>query len=212
MLRQCAAFSPTAAACLALICCGCDDSQKQPQAEDVPIPLAPSAPGANARPGNQAARRPAGPYDKQFDGIRFTVPAGWKEVELTARQQGFIDARFLVPADGTELQLTCSSTGGGIEANVDRWIGQFRLPPGDKPDVDTILIDGTKATWVDLRGTYEPGMIGSAGPQQNQRMLGVAVPNTPRDFYLKLLGPREAVAEVYDEFREFARSGRLTDD
>jgi hypothetical protein len=40
-------------------------------------------------------------------------------------------------------------------------------------------------------------------------MLGVAIAGKTRDFYLKLVGPREAVAEVRDDFRAFVRSARL---
>jgi hypothetical protein len=142
-------------------------------------------------------------------GFRFTVPENWKRAELTPRQQGFIDARFLIPAPGSELQLTCSSTGGGVQANIDRWIAQFRLAPGEQPIRESLRIDGADATWVDLTGTFDSGMPGSEGPQENWRMLGVAIAGKTRDFYLKLVGPREAVAEVRDDFRAFVRSARL---
>jgi hypothetical protein len=170
-----------------------------------------AAPGGNAG-ADAAAASPDGSAasrEETIAGIRFQIPADWKRVELSPRQQGFIDARFEVPAGDTTLQLTCSSTGGGRQANIDRWIGQFRRPEGEQPQTETLKIDGAEATWVDLAGTFDSGMPGSAGPQENWRMLGVAIAAGPQDFYLKLTGPQDAVAEVHDEFRAFAKSARL---
>ena len=147
--------------------------------------------------------------DETIAGIRFRVPAAWKRAELTPSQQGFIDARFEIPAGDAAVSLTCSSTGGGRQANIDRWIGQFRLSPGEQPQTETLTVDGAEATWVDLTGTFDSRMPGGGGPRENWRMLGVAIAAKQQDFYLKLTGPRDAVSRVHDEFRTFAQSARL---
>jgi hypothetical protein len=193
---------------------------------DVPVPTAPAdgaaepptaepvqADAAAAQQDSDPAKSTETPADELREetiaDIKFKVPADWKRVELTPQQQGFIDARFLIPAGDAEVQLTCSSTGGGRQANIDRWIGQFRLPEGEKPQTETLRIDGAEATWVDLSGTFDSRMPGSGGPQENWRMLGVAIAADGQDFYLKLTGPQAAVAEVHDDFRAFAKSANL---
>jgi hypothetical protein len=206
---------------VALACAGCapETPDKPPEVpvappqNDAGKPAAPAGkadPAANAEtpqsPGGSASSESR---EETVAGVRLRVPADWKRAELTPQQQGFIDARFLVPAGDTELQLTCSSTGGGRQANIDRWIRQFRSPEGEQPQTETLHIDGVDATWVDLAGTFNSGMPGSAGPQENWRLLGVAIPAGGQDFYLKLVGPREAVAGVFEEFRAFAQSARL---
>lgn len=132
-------------------------------------------------------------------------------MELAPSQQGFIDARFQVSTPHGDVTLTCSSNAGGIQTNIQRWIGQFQLPAGQKPVVEPIDVGGKSATWVDLAGKFSPGpMSGSvkAGAPV-ERMLGVAVPLGTRDFYLKLTGSAAAVTEIRTSFRDFVRDARV---
>jgi hypothetical protein len=181
-----------------------------------------------------------GPFEKKFDGIRFAVPAGWKEVELAPAQQGFIDARFLIPTPDGEVSLTFSSNRGGVQSNVERWIGQFQTPPDEKPTVEEFEVSGKPATWVDVHGEFQGGPMsarptsgpgsgtgtgggrgngrgrggGGGGGQRSgtavERMLGVGIPLGSQDFYLKLTGTKAAVGNVRDAFREFVRGARVT--
>jgi hypothetical protein len=206
------AFALTVALVLAI---GCDANQP-PRGADPPVERV--APGVSSGP-STTSPAPAGdkkiprqgPFEKSFDGISFSVPAGWKEVELSPAQQGFIDARFQIPTPHGEVTLTCSSNAGGIETNIRRWMGQFHLPAGKRPVMGDLDVAGKKATWVDLQGEFDPGPMAAAtagGPIE--RMLGVAIPLGSRDFYLKLTGTDAAVSHVRERFREFARDGRPT--
>jgi hypothetical protein len=190
---------------------GCGDAGG-PEAADPPIPVVDLDADFDAEPqddGTEDVLR-TGPFDKRFDGVTLSVPAGWKEVGPAPGQTGFIDARFLIPAGDDEVELTCSVIGGGIEANIDRWIGQFEPPPGEpQPRPEPISAGGVEGTWIDLRGTFHAGSSGRPGPHPDWRMLGAAIPLGERDLYLKLNGPQEAVAQVHDEFRRFVRSARV---
>jgi hypothetical protein len=204
------------AAMLALLC-GCD-SGTSPRSADPPIQtIAPSSGAAlptHSPPSatDQKTLR-TGPFEKSFEGIRFSVPAGWKEVELSGAQQGFIDARFQIPTPHGEVTLTCSSNAGGIETNVRRWVGQFHPPTGKRPVMGELDVAGKKATWVDLQGEFDAGPMAAANTAPTapiERMLGVAIPLGSRDFYLKLTGSDAAVSDVREAFRQFARDGRPT--
>ena len=156
-----------------------------------------------------------GPFEKSFDGISFSVPAGWNEVPLSAQQQGFIDAKFQIPTKDGNATLTCSSNAGGIKSNVNRWIGQFRQQDeAKKPIVEEMEVSGKTATWVDVRGEFNGGMPGmmasNSGGGSIERMLGAAIPLGERDFYLKLTGTNAAVSDVRDAFREFVRGARVS--
>ncbi len=196
---------------------GCDAGDS---ARTVDPPVRTVAPTANT-----AAETPAsgpstdhktlrtGPFEKSFEGINFSIPAGWKEVELSPAQQGFIDARFQIPTPHGDVTLTCSSNAGGIETNVQRWIGQFHPPEGKRPVIGDLDVGGKKATWVDLAGEFDAGPMAGANPGKSgpiERMLGVAIPLGSRDFYLKLTGSDAAVSDIRSAFREFARDGRPT--
>ena len=117
--------------------------------------------------------------------------------------------RLTWPADSHELQLTCSLIGGGIDSNVERWVGQFQMPAGEKPQIEPISVGTAQAKWVELHGTFSAGMMSREPPQENWRMIGVGIPLGQRDFFLKLTGPSDSVAAVRDEFRTFVKSARL---
>lgn len=203
---------------LAAAGCGDDESARRP---DPPVPVAAleSKPvtGPNTGTGQNRGPSPAtgkviktGPFEKAFDGIQFSVPAGWNEVENPTPE--FVDARFQIPTPHGAVKLSFSSNSGGAEVNIQRWIGQFQLPPGKRPIVDDLNVDGAAAKWVDLGGAFVggamPGAPASSGPIE--RMLGVAIPLGSRDFYLKLTGTDAAVSDVRDAFREFVRSARIS--
>ena len=89
----------------------------------------------------------------ELDAITLTAPEGWGRKPTSS---GFLLAEFTLPrADGDDWdgRLTVSSAGGDIEANIDRWRGQF----GGKPSNETrrkIEADGLEIAIVDLSGDY----------------------------------------------------------
>lgn len=179
---------------------GCAPSAPQP-ADDPPVPVA-----VREEPAATPDVDPAAPAEVTVSGFRLQVPAGWRQAELTPAQQGFVDARFEIPALGDDVKLTLSTIGGGVDANIERWIGQVRMPEGATPITESFEVDGIPVTWIDLSGEFS-GM--QQGPQAGWRMLGAAFDGEPRDFYIKLTGPSAAIGQIEDEFRGFAKSVRL---
>ena len=161
----------------------------------------PGAEAAKPSPGEATSTTAA----KQLMGIRFDVPKAWNEQP----ESEFYEAKYVIPSDEGEMTLTLTPMGGGIDANLQRWVGQFQQDSGDRPRRDTLRVDGTEAEWLDVRGTFRSRVGNSPGPHTDWRLLGVAIPMTPRPFLLKLVGPRGAVSSFEDEFRTFVRSGQL---
>ena len=200
---------------------GCGD-ERSGQMADPPVPTAarPDTLPAPAMPGGTPAQSQAkavrsGPFEKSFPGIHFSVPAGWQEVENPTPE--FVDARFQIPTPHGDCRLTFSSNSGGVDLNIQRWIGQFQRPVGKRPaTAEELSVDGKACKWIELSGDFVGGAMtgGSGGPAAGgpiERMLGVAIPLGSRDFYLKLTGSQAAVSDVRDAFRQFVRSARLTD-
>ena len=76
-------------------------------------------------------------------------------------------ATYLIPAatgdpEGAECAVF-ANIGGGVQANVDRWIGQFELPGGGDPNTKAKTgkqtINGLSVTTIDLLGTYTGGGV-----------------------------------------------------
>ena len=193
---------------LGSVACGMSGCGERPVA---PVPV---------RPAGSPPTRPAGgsvtedgdevvsdqtTRSRQLTGIRFDVPVDWNEQP----KSDFYEAKYLIPSEEGEMVLTLTSMGGGIDANLQRWVGQFQQAPDERPRRETLRIDGAKSEWLDVRGTFRSRVGTSPGPHENWRLLGVAIPMKPRPFLLKLIGPRAAVSGFEAEFKTFARSAQL---
>lgn len=135
--------------------------------------------------------------------LQLPLPAEWKAVKPRNR---IIELEFEVPAptgeDDKPLaepgRLTVMAAGGSIDANVARWISQFRTAEGKPPGKDDVEVEKHKASGlevvsVDLAGTYLDKPRGPFGPTQekpDQRLLALIVP-TPKHgtYFMKLTAP-----------------------
>jgi len=148
----------------------------------------------------------AGPYEASVGGFKFMVPADWEEQPPKSE---FVLGEFSIPGATGPARLTLSSAGGGIEANVQRWRGQFIPGPNDpEPHESNVTLDGHQGTLVELAGSYSD-MLNRNGPNRNWRMLGVAVDIGPTTYFVKLTGPAITVNPRKEEFLKFIESARM---
>jgi hypothetical protein len=102
--------------------------------------------------------------------------------------------------------------GGSVQANVDRWYGQFVQPDGsatkDKATTKTLKLAGCTVTLVDVAGVFKdmpggPFAGGQAVDRPDYRMLA-AIVETPEkgSYFLKFTGPGATVAKHADGFRK----------
>ncbi|HKQ76786.1 MAG TPA: hypothetical protein VJ810_24030 [Blastocatellia bacterium] len=97
---------------------------------------------------------------------------------------------------------------GGVQANIDRWIGQFEKTDG-APVQKKETINGLPVTIVDLSGTYKGGgpMMGQSGVSKaGHRLLGAIVEGSEGEIFFKLTGPAKTVAAAQDEFQAMLKS------
>ena len=91
--------------------------------------------------------------------------------------------------------------GGGVQANIDRWIGQFQQPGGksskDAAQTKKRTIHGFSVTTVDVSGTYG-GMGGPMAPTHSSkagyRMTAAIVEAPQGAVFFKFTGPSKTVA------------------
>ncbi|MFM9025820.1 MAG: hypothetical protein ACKON7_10865 [Planctomycetaceae bacterium] len=167
-----------------------------------------SAERANAQP---TAAEAAGVFTIADGGFTLEAPAGWERVAPTS---GMIETEFSIPAVKGDApgRLTVMGAGGSIEANIERWHGQFTQPDGsatkDKATTKKLQVAGCQVTMVDIAGTYKdmpggPFAGGAAVDRPDYRMLAAIVetPDRRGNYFLKFYGPAKTVAAHADGFR-----------
>jgi hypothetical protein len=183
---------------------GCVERTSEAPATPVPVAPAIESSGTTSTAG-EAGTVLAEAKERVFEGITVTVPAGWEERTPASE---FIQAEYRLTGPGGPARLTMSSAGGGMDANIDRWRGQFTRGPDDPaPQEETITIGGEPARLIELHGTFRDGFGGGA-PQPKSTMLGAVIPTGPANFFVKLTGPRETVAEHREAFRTLVTTAR----
>ena len=144
-------------------------------------------------------------------GFSLSAPEGWKRVQP---KSSIVETEFAIPSDGEGLQpgrMTVMGAGGSVQANVDRWYGQFSQPDGsatkDKAATKSLKLAGCTVTLVDITGTYKdapagPFAGGKAVDRPDYRMMAAIVETPDRgNYFLKFYGPGKTVAGHADGFR-----------
>lgn len=140
---------------------------------------------------------------RKYTGISFEIPGNWQSLEAK-----MIDSKYLVSTDKGDIEVTLTGMGGGLNANLERWVKQVRREPNDEPQWSTVDVAGIESKQVDVRGRYTSGVGNDTGTRQQSRLIGIAVPLPVRDFFVKLVGPREAMVEFDDELKAFLKTAR----
>jgi hypothetical protein len=146
-------------------------------------------------------------------GLTFTPPPAWhtRAAASTMRVAEFVVPRAAGdPEDAEVIVYFFGGSGGSVDANVDRWIGQMQQPDGsaskDKARRETQTINGLKVATVDVAGTYVAEMRPGATERYNKPgfRLRAAVIETPRGpYYIKMTGPAKTVAAADGDFKKF---------
>lgn len=180
---------------------GCQDKAPEPQKELAPPSAAPTS--AGAPPGAPVA--PAGAATQ--GAIGWTKPAAWKDVQHPSPMRKATYAVPKVEGDPEDAEMTVTQVGGGVEANIKRWEGQFEEKPSAKIEKKTV--DGLELSIVELEGTYRGGMGpmmgGDTEPKQGWALLALVVATEPAHFF-KMTGPKNTVKASRGDFEQLVAS------
>jgi len=156
-------------------------------------------------PAHGGAAAPAGT-------LRFTPPSGWVTETPTSsmrRAQYRLARADGDPEDGELVVFYFEGQGGSIQANIDRWTGQFQKSDGTSASGDARVSNkqthGIPLTIVDCSGTYTGGggPMASGPPKANFRMLAAVAETPAGPWFFKLTGPARTVARWEASFQGF---------
>jgi hypothetical protein len=148
-------------------------------------------------------------------GFKWNLPPSWK---LQNEPSSMRLATYQIPhAPGDQEGGECGvyyfgqGQGGSVEANVDRWIGQFQQAK-NAAKVEKRTISGLKVTTVDVSGAYT-GMGGPRAPEgppkPGYRLLGAIVEGPQGSVFFKFTGPAKTVAENQSIFEKMISSLKI---
>lgn len=142
------------------------------------------------------------------------VPAEWKKIQP---KSNIVEYEFSAPADALEgdekARITIMGAGGSVDANIERWYGQFEQPDGkstkDKAKTEKFTVDGLTVHWVDVTGSFKDTMGG--GPfsgakavlRPDYRMLAaIIVSKQQGQYFIKLTGHQDVVDKLAEGFKK----------
>lgn len=141
-----------------------------------------------------AADQLAGSGEIEVGGLMFPVPQGWQSVAPSNNMR----AAELHVQDAI---AAFSMAGGSVDANIDRWAGQF--VGGAEPKTEDRTVNGVPVTLVELHGTYmDGGMFGTPTERPDYSMLAAILPGAQMHVFVKLTGPTATIDQIYDQWND----------
>lgn len=146
-------------------------------------------------------------------GLTWTAPKAWA-VSPSASSMRVVTYR-VPPAigdpEGGEVAVFYfgQGQGGSTQANVDRWLAQFKPEQGSagpgKPV--SMKVGAIPVTIVTTEGTYSSGMPGGAmTPKPGWALRGGIAEGPQGPVFFKLVGPKKTVHAVTQEFDAFLKT------
>lgn len=147
-------------------------------------------------------------------GLAYDVPKDWRAVEPGSSM------RLAQWSYGAKSEIVIfyfgAGQGGSIEANLDRWYGQFQQPDGgstrERSKVTKSKAGDLAITRVDVEGTYTASVRPGAAERHNEpgyRMIAAVVEGSQGPWFIRFLGPAQEVSAGESSFDAFLAGLRL---
>ncbi|HLE85677.1 MAG TPA: hypothetical protein VJG13_15145 [Thermoanaerobaculia bacterium] len=183
---------------LLLVACGADE----PEGRDVIKPM------ASAAPEPQGAAPPMASQAGTGGDLQYQLPEGWTP-EAPANSMRMAQARIPGDAGDGEFALFYFGPGGGggVEANIQRWVGQVddAQPERDTYQAGDLTVHTVVATGT-LTGSPMSMQGGQPAPQEDSMLLGAVVEGPGGPWFFKATGPAATLEPYRDAFFDMVRN------
>lgn len=141
-------------------------------------------------------------FAKPWEDISSGRPMRAAELKYTHSDEGLeaVEAVFYYFGEGQ---------GGGIEPNIERWIGQFEGEP--QVERETTEVDGRTIHYLYAKGTFlDSGMGGPFAskktPKKDYMMLAAIVESDKGAVFVKATAPEKSALAAKDAFKKVVES------
>lgn len=151
-------------------------------------------------------------------GLTFNAPKAWVAAgpSSSMRVAQFVLPR--APGDTQDAELVVyyfGGSGGTIDANIERWLGQMQQPDGAPSSRvakrQSRSVNGLAVTLVDVSGTYVAEVTPGSPERHNSpnfRLLAAVVQTSNGPYFIKLIGPVRTVTVWDTSFDQFLTTVR----
>lgn len=148
------------------------------------------------------AQADEGPKTFKVNDLAFKRPAGWTWQKPSSSMR---KAQLSIPSKDGDANVVFFYFGpggaGGVQANVDRWMGQFQNVQDKK--VNNVKIGGTPVTFVEAAGTFLTGPpFGQKVPKAGYALRGAIIGAKGGAIFIKLTGPEKVVLKSTTDFKK----------
>jgi hypothetical protein len=149
-------------------------------------------------------------------GLTFTRPAKWESVEPSSEMRK-AQLKVTDPDSKASAEVIFfvfeTGSGGGVQANVDRWFHQFSEPKEQiNAKQEEVTVGKTKITYVQAEGTFKSGMPGGdLTPMSDYALCGAIIETDSANIIVKMTGPKALVKASVADFKKMIESGPKKD-
>lgn len=200
------------AAVLTLVACGGGPDTSAVHPSPTPAPSAGETPSASPHGSTQPAGELAPLSSRGMPvtteapaassvGLAYELPKSW-QTQQPGSSMRFVQAAIPGSDGAGEMAgfYFGPGQGGGLEANIDRWLAQIgATQPERRESFDAA---GLKITWIEAKGTLQPSNMGM-GPttaQPNSILLGGVVEGPGGPWFFKATGPAATLEAARADF------------
>ena len=139
--------------------------------------------------------------------LLFTVAEGWTaKAKARAMSEGGLTYKIAEIKEGLDADFYYfgKGQGGSVQANVERWKGQFEGGPNE---VESAKLADGKIDFLHLEGTFLSGPpFAKKMPNKGYAMLGAIIAHEDGPVFVKLTGPKDEVAKAIVAFKVLVES------
>jgi hypothetical protein len=144
--------------------------------------------------------------------IVWTVPAPWLEAPNPNAMRIATYRAPHVAGDAEDAELSIARAGGDVEANIQRWLEQFRGAHSARRTEQTV--GGLPVTVLAVEGTYADTASTMQGSESRSQvgwgLLGAIIEAPGLPYFFKLTGPAATIRASRPSFEKLIASVRPT--
>lgn len=199
---------------LALVVTACSKPSEPAPAASAPELSAPAprGPATTDAPTDKSA--PSASASPKAGGLTWTAP---KPFVARTPKSSMRAAEYGIEGDA-QSELTVfyfgADQGGGVEANMNRWLGQFKQADGSDAVAKRSerTVNNMSVATIETTGTYGGGMAAPGAPPpaaiEDAALLGAIAKGPEGSVFFKLVGPRASLDGARPAFDQLLESLR----